>query len=330
LALEAAKSTQTQLVKAELFDRRRVVEITDTIAAGRIFRALDPKCCPRCDAAVTDARREREQAANACAMCGEAMHADDDGEAELAVAKETAAKSKAAADAHRAHIENAESECARGDAVRRCETALAKLESELRAGTRSSELTLTVARLEARLDEIRRPVASAQSERTAEVAILVAAVEECDARVKEIQEGLLTEVSKQIVEYARRFGMIQLSEARLKGNAHLDIVKGGKSTTFGAVTVGEKLRLKIATVLAILKSGEKRGIGRHPGLLFIDSPGAQELADDNLEDLMRELKAVSEELAHLQVIVAAVASPPMLAHVDAKRVLRKEGEDWMW
>ena len=168
------------------------------------------------------------------------------------------------------------------------------------------------------------------SDRATEIAIISAAVDECDARVKEIQEGLLAEVSKQIVDYARRFGMVQLSEAKLKGNASLDIVKGGKSTTFGAVTVGEKLRLKIATVLAILKSGERRGIGRHPGLLFINSPGAQELADDNLEDLMRELKVVSTELEHLQVFVAAVASPPMLAHVDPKRVLRKEGEDWMW
>ncbi len=124
--------------------------------------------------------------------------------------------------------------------------------------------------------------------------------------------------------------MLQLSEAKLKGNAHLDIVKGGKAMSFGAVTVGEQLRLKIATVLAILKSGERRGIGRHPGLLFIDSPGGEELADDNLEDLMRELKAVSVELEHLQVFVAAVASPPMLAHVDPKRLMRKQGEDWMW
>ena len=331
LTLEAAKSAQTQLDSAERFDRRRVVEITDTIAAGRIFRALDPKCCPRCDTVVTEARRKREQAANACAMCGEAMHAGDDGEAELVVAQETAAKSKAAADANRTHIRNAESECARGgDDVRRCEAALARLESEFRAGDRRNELMLAVARLEARLDEIQKPVASPKTDRLEEMAIIAAAVDECDARVKEIQEGLLTEVSKQIVDYARRFGMIQLSEARLKGNAQLDIVKGGKSTTFGAVTVGEKLRLKIATVLAILKSGEKRGIGRHPGLLFIDSPGAQELADDDLEDLMRELKAVSEELQHLQVFVAALASPPMLAHVDSERVLRKEGEDWMW
>ena len=73
LAVETAKTTQAQLDEAERLDRRRVVAITDTIAAGRIFRALDPKCCPRCDAVVTEARRKQEEASNACAMCGETM-----------------------------------------------------------------------------------------------------------------------------------------------------------------------------------------------------------------------------------------------------------------
>jgi hypothetical protein len=330
-AVDTAKATLAQVEEVECADRRRVVEITDIIAAGRIFRALDPKCCPRCDALVTDARRKHEEAANACAMCGETMHADEDGKDALIAARETAAASKAAATAHRGFCRDAERRSTKADEeVARCNTGVAALESVLRAGDRRGELTLTVARLEARIEEIRRPVAPPSTTQVIEMAIVAEAVEECRARVKEKQEALLTDVSAQIVAYARRFGMPQLSEAKLKGNASLEIVKGGKSTTFSAVTVGEKLRLKIATVLAILKSGERRGIGRHPGLLFIDSPGAQELVDDNLEDLMRELKGVSKELQHLQVFVAAVASAPMLAHVDKDRVLRKQGEDWMW
>lgn len=330
-AVETAKAMLSQLDEAERLDRRRVLQITDIIAAGRVFRALDPKCCPRCDALVTEARRKKEENANACAMCGETMHADDDGEAALVAAKETAVRSKSALETHRAACREAERKATRASAeATRCEAAVTALEGLLKGGDRRGELTLALVRLEARIEEIRRPVAPPPGNRAMEIAIVSAAVEECDARVKEKQDALLAEVSRQIVDYARRFGMLQLSEAKLKGNAHLDIVKGGKAMTFGAVTVGEKLRLKIATVLAILKSGERRGIGRHPGLLFIDSPGAQELADDNLEDLMRELKAVSAELEHLQVFVAAVASPPMLAHIDQERVLRKQGDEWMW
>ena len=331
LAVGSAKAMLSQLEEAERLDRRRVVHITDIIAAGRVFRALDPKCCPRCDALVTEERRKKEEDANACAMCGETMHAHDDGDAALAAAKETAARARSALELHRASCREAERRVTRASAeVARCAAAVTAIEGLLKAGDRRGELTLAIARLEARIEEIRRPLAKPPDSRALDIAIISAAVEECDARVKEKQEALLADVSRQIVVYARRFGMVQLSEARLKGNAHLDIVKGGKAMSFGAVTVGEKLRLKIATVLAILKSGERRGIGRHPGLLFIDSPGSEELADDNLEDLMRELKAVSVELEHLQVFVAAVASPPMLAHVDPDRVLRKQGEEWMW
>jgi hypothetical protein len=329
--LETAKSAQVRLDEAELADRRRVVEITDIIAAGRVFRALDPKCCPRCDALVTEARRKKEQATSACAMCGETLMADDDGEAELSIAKETAAKSKAAAEGQRAHVKSADAALRAAErGVVDNEGALSKLEGALRAGERRSELMLAVAGLEARLAELRRVVAPRPSEPTLEPSIIAETVKECEARVKEKQEGVLTDVSAQIVHFARRFGMIQLSEATLRGNASLEIVKGGKTTSFSKVTVGEQLRLKIATVLAILKSGEKRGIGRHPGLLLIDSPGAQELAGDNLEDLMRELKAASKELQHLQVFVAAVESPPMLNHIDTKRTKRSDSAGWMW
>ena len=66
-----------------------------------------------------------------------------------------------------------------------------------------------------------------------------------------------------------------LEGARLKGNTHLDLVKGGVTVPFGEQTAGEKARLKIATTLALIKIAEQRGIGRHPGLLLIDSPGAR-------------------------------------------------------
>lgn len=329
--LEAAKSSQVRLDEAELTDRRRVVEITDIIAAGRVFRALDPKCCPRCDALVTEARRKREEATSACAMCGETLLADDDGEAELSIAKETAAKSKAAAEGQRAHVNAVDAALLGAEkGVVDGEELLRKLEGVLRAGERRSELMFAVAGLEARLAELKRVAAPQPAESTLELSIITETVKECEARVKEKQEGVLTDVSALIVHFARRFGMIQLSEATLRGNAVLEIVKGGKTTSFSKVTVGEQLRLKIATVLAILKSGEKRGIGRHPGLLLIDSPGAQELADDNLEDLMRELKAASKELQHLQVFVAAVASPPMLNHIDRQRTRRSNSAGWMW
>ena len=66
--------------------------------------------------------------------------------------------------------------------------------------------------------------------------------------------------------------MSAITKAKLKGNASLQIIKGGQTTTYSKLTGGEKLRLKVATVLAIISVAESRELGRHPGLLFIDSP----------------------------------------------------------
>ncbi len=185
-------------------------------------------------------------------------------------------------------------------------------------------------RCEARLEEAKRPLDDEGEEPSGDIGIVVAAVSETDARVKERQEGLLKEVSESIKAYAVRFGMAQLTEVTLKGNASLSLVKGGQSTSFTHVTAGEQLRLKIATMLAMLKLGEKEKLGRHPGVLLVDSPRAEELAEVNLEELIGELKAVAEELGHLQVFVAATASDAILTRVERKRLRRAQGDEWVW
>lgn len=323
--------TEKKLEAASLEDRKRLQEVIDAEAAGKIFRVLDPKCCPRCEAAITDERRKRELAASACAVCGESVQADEDIGEERERAKSQAAMSKKALDAHqRLIVEQDESVAEAAQQIRSLEDERIELETAIRSASARSELELAVLRCEARLEEAKRPADDDQEDGDGDAATIVAAVTETEFRVKEIQDSLLKEVSQSIKDYAVRFGMAQLTEATLGGNATLKLVKGGQSTSFSRVTAGEQLRLKIATVLAILKLGEKRKLGRHPGLLLVDSPGAEELAEDNLEDLIGELKAVAGELGHLQIFVAARASEPVLTHIDSQRLRRAEGDNWVW
>src|SRR5262249_33511628 len=64
-ALEQAQDTLQE-------DRRDLQTHIDSMAAGAVFRLLDPSFCPRCDHSVTGARREKERKTNACSVCGEA------------------------------------------------------------------------------------------------------------------------------------------------------------------------------------------------------------------------------------------------------------------
>lgn len=81
---------------------------------------------------------------------------------------------------------------------------------------RRQEAEIAIAVLEGRLDEASlSPVAQAD-DRSTELKILSAVVVETEARVKAVRDGLLTDVSARLVEYARTFGMENLSEASLK------------------------------------------------------------------------------------------------------------------
>ena len=95
-----------------------------------------------------------------------------------------------------------------------------------------------------------------------------------------------------------KFGMHNLSQASLKGNANLSLVKGGVATSYSKVTEGEKLRLKVATVLAMIEVAEKKGVGRHPGLLMIDSPAAQEVSAERSRRIGRRPAIRLEEHPH--------------------------------
>ncbi len=79
----------------------------------------------------------------------------------------------------------------------------------------------------------------------------------------------------------------------LKGNTHLLCTKGtARPETFGSCTNGEKVRLKLAATLAMLKVAERSGVGRHPGLLLVDSLGANEVVVKDFEQMVTGLAEV--------------------------------------
>ncbi|NEA18751.1 hypothetical protein [Streptomyces halstedii] len=94
--------------------------------------------------------------------------------------------------------------------------------------------------------------------------------------------------------------------------ARLKVIKdGGVSAFFSKQSPGERLRLRIAVVIALLRVGAAHGISTHPGLLMIDSPKAEEVQDLDAHTLVQELAALAEE-SRLQVLITTVDSG--LAH----------------
>ena len=136
------------------------------------------------------------------------------------------------------------------------------------------------------------------------------------------------QINRTILELAQRFGFENLQRVQLDFAARLKLTKGGIDGWFSKQTPGEKLRLRIAVTIALLRVAHQDQRGRHPGLLLIDSIGAEETEPGDLASFMRELSAVAAETG-IEIIVAS-ARPEILEHVPEGNRISAEGEDYLW
>jgi hypothetical protein len=313
-------------------DERTVRSLRETALATRFFNGLNPTCCPRCETAISVERSRQEVANMRCSVCAEPLSIDtiQDLDEQLAEMEDRKQASRAAYDRAAALVEplrrNAryvESEL--GMAQRKLTSALHN------AGTLSTrrQLELEIAGLERALAERSRP-ATQTGPSEVETLVISAAQDEAKSRFESAKGSLLTELNAEILRLANLFGMSELEAVALNAQAQMPLQKGGKQTSFTYLTRGERLRLRIATVIALLRVGKNHGIGRHPGLLIIDSPRAEETAEQDLMTALREIRTISEEMPELQVFVAT-ADPDALARALPPENCRLAlGENYLW
>ena len=328
-----AKATLATLEKAEQMfadDRREYQLFVDGNAADFVFRSLDPSCCPRCDHAIPDARKQQEHESNECAVCGEQVHADvPTAEIQKQLKDRMAASKKARTVARKSSKELVAQRTELEHSIEACEADIASESRKLSKPSNRGNLKTEIAILEARIDEASANLPK-DSPENMDLLVLNAVADETEKLVKEVQAEVLTKVSEGIVQYANRFGMTSLTSATLRGNMTLLLERGESTTSYSKVTAGEQLRLKVAAILSMLKVGEELGVGRYPGLLLVDSPAAQEIALEDLEQLIGGLVDLADEIKHLQVFVASVASKAIRSRVDESRVRQALGDDYLW
>lgn len=310
--------------------RRDLQDFRDGRAARRVFRSIDPLCCPRCDDVFDEERKQATRERHDCVVCGKHEEPEGNPVTQEAGLKDAAADAEAAVAAQKRRVTAAEGAVSKArDDREKAEGECRRLEAALAAPSGARDLELEIIRREARKEELEDEAFSAPKP-VDDQAILEIAEKVTKKAFKPLQEELLAEVSELIRDYAVRFGVESLEGATLRGNTHLVLSKGGGTAFFGAQTDGERARLKIATTLAIIKVAERRGLGRHPGLLLIDSPGANEMVDQDYASLVAGLAQLAEEIGHLQVFVAAVNNETIRGHVPGHRVRYAAGDEYLW
>jgi len=316
-------------------------------AANRIFKQLNPTCCPHCEQKITQAQLEKEKTEHTCAICDRAML---DGEDAEEVLNELTAKAEAT---NQAYHENKQLIGTRTNALKNFEANMRELwqiatsyKEELDAEQQQSTVYNAIKEDIARLrilekeyaEDLPEPIITPAPVATTAVAkvgidetvLLNASIKETESRFKGLQEDLLQGVNEKMMEYCAKVGLAQYTDLKLNASPTLAIKKDGGDTSFSRVSKGEKLRLKVLATIALISVAEERKLGRHPGFLIIDSPAAQEVNQEDLNNLIAGLEELRTSLPSLQIILASVANDTLLEHVDEEHRIYAKGENYLW
>jgi hypothetical protein len=207
---------------------------------------------------------------------------------------------------------------------------LEEIEQRRVTGDPRQNAEIVVARIEGRIEERRaRGLARIEAHR-GDRSLLDAAAREAKKLRAEASADLFTELNGEILVLAQRLGIQTLKNVEVSLNATMRVVIGEQETNFGRLTGGERLRLRIATVIAMLRIGERRGVGRHPGLILIDSPGDEEIVDENITEMFRELDRLAGDLEHLQIFVASARPVQIEDSIPPERLRIATGGAFLW
>ncbi|MEU5826562.1 hypothetical protein [Micromonospora tulbaghiae] len=329
-----------------------VAAVREAHLTRRFWHALKPSCCPRCDTDVTEERWARERAGQ-CSLCDNPLQlppiadASQDAATEIDAAALEKLLSNNEADVdllddlttaqlqvrqleqHLAVVDAARDEAkqARDEAHQRWRAAQADVGAQPnRSVEQWHTLMMERAAIEARIDEREnvRPTANLDrqlSELRNQQRIVLAAETEAKKRHTEDQEDLLQKVSAKLTDLGKELGVRNLERALLRGNGHMRVTKGGETCNFGQLEDGERLRLKIAVMVALMRVSEEAGVARHPGLILIDSLGREELNPRNMVDMLGELVKLTTEVPHLQVVLTSAYGDRLVEGLGHERVL---------
>lgn len=318
--------------QASVTDAQHALDMRETEIAEKVFNGLRPTCCPRCDQKIAAARIQQEEQSGKCSVCTTALVATDaDYEPSLQEAKARALASQAAVNEVEDRLQTLK------ERLRSSRTALldernrlSTLEQKRSSFVRRRELELKVAKLEGAVQERRKSATTQETSANPLLAVAKAAVHETELRVDTLKTTFFEPLNEEIVAVGKTFGMEHLEKVQLDLAARLHVWKGGEKTTFSKLSPGERLRLRIATIVAMLRVAQKESIGRHPGLLIIESPGAQESSDTDVAALLKTLLELTKGLSHLQLFVATANAGLATQVLSANqcRVAPPDGHLW--
>lgn len=340
----AEKVRKNVILIAEIDGQRRAAEdavtatsrelsaFLESQAAGHIFRRLNPVSCPSCEEVYDDEVRTIRQDHHDCIVCGRAEPRGPDETAGVEIELREAVKlAKAEAKKLRARLADFTRKKVEAEAERdRYDLDSRRLEQEMKDIQSRPDGQMELLKLDAQIEELDKMAGDSPSKVASDIGLLDAAIAATEKMYKEEQTDVLGRVSNLTAKFAQTFGITDLREVKLKGNTTMDVVFVGGPKTFSKCTSGEKTRLKLAATLAMIHVAEDSGIGRHPGVLLLDSVGNAEVVNEDVAQITEGLAKLSESLPTVQVFLAGIENDAILRHVPRDNVVKNRTDGYLW
>ncbi|MGP4020855.1 hypothetical protein [Saccharopolyspora sp. 5N708] len=299
--------------------------------ARLLFHGLEPNACPRCDAPITEERLRAEREGNHCAVCTTEIVVESAGGRDVeAVVQARLAASRAAEELALADLEAAET------ALSRLTAELAEAQQQLRTADTVEVVRermaaeLEVARRRGAVEMLGEPIIGAVAPESVALKVVEAADSLLSQESQATAADLFSALNAEIADLGRRFGISALEQVEVNRAAELTVrKKGGSPSVFEQQSAGEQLRLRIAVVIALLRVGARLGISTHPGLVLIDSPKADEVADFDAAVVFTELARLAAT-EQVQVVITTEDLAATKAVLPAASVVEAEDGAPLW
>ena len=307
--LESIK-TEKSILEAECLKMRRLKQsMEDDKSAGFIFRKLQPVCCPSCESTAFKLEDSSKISQNQCPLCKENESTDDlvDDSKTIELQEEIDSVSEKITLLALDKKNNLDKLNLVKDEIENDKNELKEIAIKISSSTSLEESSANRSALEATVKELETmPEWEKLEEETPsyELAILKAAVSETKKMYQEKEAELFKDASTLLKEIASTLGVKHLASV-LWTSTSLKIKVANKEITYSKLSPGEKLRFRIAASVTIAKLAASTGQGRHPGILFFDSPKSEEITDSDFQEIMSAITQLIKEDSGLQIFVAS-------------------------
>ncbi len=319
----------------------RARRLREQIMIGRALTGLNVTFCPNCDHRVAPEEVKREEDGNSCRLCDHPVGAGNESDLEAIQAsaencEKRAKQMKAEMQAVNAHIRanNSQIENCIKERERLKETIKSRIAVELPTALEKENLgTLhqTIGRIEQQLATLENEDEGQSLTMDRRQVYLIDKVkkhlqEHATCLNREIHQRL----AELVMEIVTALQANQISGLNCSPMGAVKLTKNGQQIPFSGIkNPGERYRVKLAVLLALIRLGSETEYGRHPGLLMLDQLGATEMVSKDLRALAASLNTIDESYSDSVQIIAFTSCSEFRNATDPAKVYghRVEGDD---